>query len=159
MAPKKTAAGQSASPKKSSSPMKGEKDTRSFVEDPHEKAKAYKAFYATQDPDQLRDMCKNQGIDHKGTKSEMVERLSRPAKNRARSGSPVGRAAETFSSMTKHQEWAFFGMVAAVLALVLIGALLFHSSGGDFHKFLDFFGAVGQKLKSIVGAKPAPAKS
>lgn len=149
------------SKKSSSSPMK----TSPKPVSPNAKIKAYKEYYVTLDVDTLKKMCKDQGLDSAGTKADLVDRLSQPKPKgtRARSGSPFRSqylpGHDFFSNMTKTHEWTLFFTVALVMLAGVLFALLFHSTGGDFHKFLDFFGVVGDKVKGLLGgaAKKAAA--
>jgi len=151
MAPKKSPKSGAGSPSKAK-PMAD-----------HERAKAYEEYYKTLDADTLRGMCKDGGHESKGTKADLVQRLSKPRGNRARSGSPLRMVTDHLAGhidLTHKQEWAVFAGAAAVLVIAVVLASLFWKEGGDIKKFLDHFGPVGDFLKGLVGkAKGAVASA
>lgn len=151
MAPKKSPKSGAGSPSKAK-PMAD-----------HERAKAYEEYYKTLDADTLRGMCKDGGHESKGTKADLVQRLSKPRGNRARSGSPLRMVTDHLAGhidLTHKQEWAVFAGAAAVLVIAVVLASLFWKEGGDINKFLDHFGPVGDFLKGLVGkAKGAVASA
>lgn len=152
MSPTKTAAARLAG-----SPTK--------MDNPANRRLAYMAYFQTLDADNLRSMCKNEGLDAKGSKTDLVERLSAPTHHgsghtrapRARSGSPVPKGKSSvplhdrFKGMKPHHEWTLLLSVMAMMGLFLVLALVFHSTGGNLHHFLDQFGDIGQTIKKSVG--------
>jgi len=143
--------------------MKASQAADKKMVDPKQRAKAYKEYFSTLDADTLRGLCKEGGHESKGTKSDMVERLSKPGgAKRARSGSPLRAVANHLAGhheLTKKQEWAVFAGAVAILAFAIFCALVFHQSGGDPHKFLDHFGSVGATLKGALAGATGAAKS
>lgn len=133
----------------SKSPMKSVPSAAAAkMENPVHRSRAYKAYYQTMDADALRAACKQKGLDTKGSKTDLVERLSTPgSSSRARSGSPVR---QMISTAMEH-EWKLFAAVAAVMGTLLVLALVYHSTGGDLHHFFDHFGGVGQAIKGAIG--------
>lgn len=160
MSPTKTAKARSAG-----SPSK--------MDNPANRRLAYQAYFQTLDAENLRNLCKNEGLEMKGSKTDLVERLSAPTHSgsghtRARSGSPAPPRKENkssvplhdrFKNMEPHHEWKLLASVAAVMGLLLILALVFHSAGGSLHAFLDHFGGIGQAIKGAVGMGKGGAAS
>lgn len=150
MAPKKSPKSGAGSPSKAK-PMAD-----------HERAKAYEEYYKTLDADTLRGMCKDGGHESKGTKADLVQRLSKPRGNRARSGSPIRMVTDKLlpgKNLTKTQESAVFAGAVAVLLIALVLAGLFYKEGGDANKVFDHLGPVGATLKGFVGTAKTAAAS
>jgi len=126
------------------------------------RAKAYKEYYSTLDKDTLAGMCKDAGHDTNGTKGDLIERLSKPRGNRARSGSPIRMVTDKLlagKNLTKTQESAVFAGAVAVLLIALVLAGLFYKEGGDANKVFDHLGPVGATLKGFVGTAKTAAAS
>lgn len=136
--------------KASSSPMKSSTSTgENKMDHPVHRSRAYKAYYETLDADALRELCKQKGLDQKGSKGDMVARLSVPSGSsaaRARSGSPLRKLV----AVAEH-EWKVLAGVVLVMGTLLILALVYKAVGGNPHHFFDHFGDIGQAVKGAIG--------